>query len=81
MKIVQVLCHPRPESFNLALAATAQETLRSLGHEVFLHDLYKEGFDPVLGAPELARSYSLDGLGPGALSGAGRVRRSSHLPP
>lgn len=62
MKIVQVLCHPRPESFNLALAATAQESLRSLGHDVILHDLYKEGFDPVLGAPELARSFSLDGL-------------------
>jgi NAD(P)H dehydrogenase (quinone) len=62
MKIVQVLCHPRPGSFNLALAATAQESLRALGHDVILHDLYKEGFDPVLGAPELARSFSLDGL-------------------
>ena len=62
MKIIQVLCHPRPESFNLALAATAQQSLQALGHEVIMHDLYKEGFDPVLGAPELARSYSLDGL-------------------
>jgi NAD(P)H dehydrogenase (quinone) len=62
MKIVQVLCHPRPGSFNLTLAAAAQESLRSLGHEVIMHDLYKEGFDPVLGAPELARSFSLDPL-------------------
>jgi NAD(P)H dehydrogenase (quinone) len=62
MKIVEILCHPRPGSFNLALAATARQTLQSLGHEVFLHDLYREGFDPVLGAPELARSISLDGL-------------------
>ena len=38
------------------------QTLQSLGHHVTLHDLYKEGFDPVLGAPELARSYSLDGM-------------------
>ena len=62
MKIVEILCHPRPGSFNLALAATARQTLQSMGHEVLLHDLYREGFDPVLSAPELARSISLDGL-------------------
>ena len=38
------------------------QTLQSMGHKVTLHDLYKEGFDPVLSAPELARSYSLDGM-------------------
>ncbi len=62
MKIVEILCNPRPGSFNLALAASAREKLAALGHEVILHDLYKEGFDPVLEAAELARSYSLDGL-------------------
>jgi len=62
MKIVQVLCHPRPGSFNSAMAAAAQESLQSLGHDVITHDLYREGFDPVLEAPELARSYSLDEL-------------------
>jgi len=62
MKIVQVLCHPRSGSFNSAMAAAAEAALRSLGHDVIMHDLYKEGFDPVLGAPELARSYSLDEL-------------------
>jgi NAD(P)H dehydrogenase (quinone) len=62
MQIVEILCHPRPGSFNLALAATARQKLEAMGHKVLLHDLYKEGFDPVLGAPELARSYSLDGL-------------------
>jgi putative NADPH-quinone reductase len=61
MKIVEILCNPRPGSFNLALAASAREKLVALGHEVILHDLYKEGFDPVLEASELARSYSLDG--------------------
>ncbi len=44
------------------MAAAAQEFLQSLGHDVITHDLYKEGFDPVLGAPELARSFSLDEL-------------------
>jgi putative NADPH-quinone reductase len=62
MRIVEILCNPRPGSYNLALAAGAREKLAQLGHEVILHDLYKEGFDPVLAAPELARSYSLDGL-------------------
>jgi len=62
MKIVEILCNPRPGSYNLALAASAREQLESLGHEVFLHDLYKEGFDPVLEAPELARGFSLEGL-------------------
>ncbi len=62
MRIVEILCNPRPGSYNLALAAGAREKLVQLGHEVILHDLYREGFDPVLSAPELARSYSLDGL-------------------
>jgi putative NADPH-quinone reductase len=44
------------------MAAAAQDSLLALGHDVIMHDLYKEGFDPVLGAPELARSYSLDDL-------------------
>jgi NAD(P)H dehydrogenase (quinone) len=62
MTIVEVLCNPRPGSFTSALAAQAKETLAGLGHEVLFHDLYKERFDPVLDAPELARSFSLDGL-------------------
>jgi len=62
MQLLEILCNPRPGSYNLALAASAREKLIALGHEVILHDLYKEGFDPVLSAPELARSYSLDGL-------------------
>jgi NAD(P)H dehydrogenase (quinone) len=60
--IMEVLCNPRPGSFTLALAAHAKETLEGLGHEVLLHDLYKECFDPVLDASELVRSFSLDGL-------------------
>lgn len=62
MLILEVLCNPRPGSFTLALAASAKETLSGLGHEVLLHDIHKERFDPVLDAPELARSFSLDAL-------------------
>ena len=62
VKVLEIICNPRPGSYNLALAASAREKLLSLGHEVTLHDLYKEGFDPVLDASELARSFSLEGL-------------------
>jgi putative NADPH-quinone reductase len=62
MKLVVILCNPRPASYNLALATSATEKLRSLGHDVILHDLYKEGFNPVMEPSELARSFSLDGL-------------------
>jgi NAD(P)H dehydrogenase (quinone) len=62
MKVMEILCNPRPGSYNLALAASAREKLHSLGHEVLLHDLYKEHFDPVLAAPELTRGFSLEGL-------------------
>lgn len=62
MKLVEILCNPRPGSYNLALAESTSEKLKSLGHDVILHDLYKEGFNPVLEASELARSFSLDGL-------------------
>lgn len=62
MRILEILCHPRPGSFNHALAARALETLKSLGHEVHFHDLHEEGFDPVLDASELSRLYSLDDL-------------------
>ncbi len=62
MKVVEILCNPRPGSYNLTLATAAREKIESLGHEVFLHDLYAEGFDPVLRAPELSRGFSLEGL-------------------
>ena len=47
MKVLVVLCHPEPKSFNAALAARAVETLRAAGHEVRVSDLYAMGFDPV----------------------------------
>ncbi len=55
MKVLVVLAHPAPGSFNHAIARTAVETLRALGHAVWFHDLQAEGFDPVYTAAELAR--------------------------
>jgi NAD(P)H dehydrogenase (quinone) len=62
MRILEILCHPRPGSFNHTLAANARDALRAMGHEVFFHDLHEEGFDPVLDSSELSRLYSLDDL-------------------
>jgi putative NADPH-quinone reductase len=57
-----VLAHPDPESFNHAIARTAVESLRSRGHEVRFHDLYREDFDPVLPRGELPESAPLPPL-------------------
>ena len=62
MKILEILCHPRPGSFNHTLASSARDTLSALGHTVLFHDLHGEGFDPVLDSSELSRLYSLDDL-------------------
>ncbi len=53
MRILLILAHPNPGSFNHAIAAAAREALIAGGHEVVLHDLYAEGFDPILPAAEV----------------------------
>lgn len=49
MKILIVLAHPEPNSFNAALFRTAIETLQKAGHEVKTSDLYRMNFNPVSG--------------------------------
>lgn len=61
-RLLVVLCHPNPKSYNHAVARTARERLEALGHRVVLHDLYEEGFDPVLRHAELRRRLSFDDL-------------------
>jgi NAD(P)H dehydrogenase (quinone) len=56
MNILLILAHPNPASFNHAIARTVADTVRESGHEVWLHDLYAEGFDPVMTAAELDRA-------------------------
>jgi NAD(P)H dehydrogenase (quinone) len=55
MKISVILAHPRPGSFNHAIAAVAAATLRGSGHTVTVHDLYAEQFDPLLPCDEMPR--------------------------
>jgi len=48
MIISVILAHPNKESFNHAIASTAVEALQQNGHDVNLHDLHEEKFDPLL---------------------------------
>jgi putative NADPH-quinone reductase len=48
------LAHPWQGSFNHAIAGAARAALLRAGHDAPLHDLYGEGFDPVMPAEELA---------------------------
>jgi NAD(P)H dehydrogenase (quinone) len=59
MKVSLILAHPSPGSFNHAIAEKAQETLERNGYEVAFHDLYLEGFDPVLPGGESPKSATL----------------------
>jgi NAD(P)H dehydrogenase (quinone) len=55
-----ILGHPRQGSLNHALAHVACAALARLGHEVRYHDLYAEGFEPLLRASEMGREAVLD---------------------
>ena len=55
MKILVILAHPNPASFNAAIAQAVVNTLEAGGHEAVFHDLYAENFDPVLKAGEINR--------------------------
>lgn len=58
-KISVILVHPDDRSFNHAIARTAVEQLEGNGHTVFFHDLYKEGFDPLLHSEEIPKDAPL----------------------
>ncbi|WP_405021078.1 NAD(P)H-dependent oxidoreductase [Kitasatospora sp. NBC_00070] len=52
MRIGVYLAHPRPGSFNHAVYGAVVGELRQRGAEVVAHDLYGEGFGPLLSAEE-----------------------------
>lgn len=56
MNALLVLAHPKPGSFNHAIASAVRMEIENLGHRVFYHDLYGEGFDPILPAGEIPRN-------------------------
>ncbi|MEI8372230.1 MAG: NAD(P)H-dependent oxidoreductase [Planctomycetota bacterium] len=59
MKILLILGHQRPGSFCHAIAEAAREEFHAAGHEVTYHDLYAEGFDPILPNAEIAKEAEL----------------------
>jgi len=59
MNVSVILGHPNPDSFNHAIAEMAAQTLRGSGHTVWLHDLYAEGFDPLLPYQEFPKGAPL----------------------
>jgi len=52
MKALVIHCHPRPGSFNAAIRDLVLAKLAAAGAEARLHDLYAEGFQPVLTGAE-----------------------------
>ena len=60
MRVSVILAHPRKGSFNHAIAETAVKTLQDCGHTVFFHDLYEEGFDPILRSEEMQKGTSVE---------------------
>lgn len=58
-KVMLLLAHPVADSFNHAIAGTAAAALSAGGREVLFHDLYAEGFDPLLAGEEIGRNAEL----------------------
>jgi putative NADPH-quinone reductase len=76
MEISVILAHPDRRSFNHAIAQTVCRTLARSGHMVRFHDLYAEGFDPLLTPAELDTKSHL----PAELAGyCEELRRSDGL--
>ncbi|HEX9934509.1 MAG TPA: NAD(P)H-dependent oxidoreductase [bacterium] len=59
MAISVILAHPDRYGFNHAIAVAAIEELKRNGHAAFFHDLYEEGFDPVLPSGEIPKGAPL----------------------
>jgi putative NADPH-quinone reductase len=76
VKASVILAHPRPGSFNHAVAAAAVRGLRGAGYEVRAHDLYAEGFDPRLHASELETTVFADEL---AARHAAEILEADHI--
>ena len=60
MKVLVIIGHQRQGSFCHAIAATAKEQLAAGGHQVIYHDLYDEGFDPILPHAEIPPDAMID---------------------
>ncbi len=53
MKHAVIVAHPNPESLTCSVGAAYVKSVKALGHEVVVRDLYCIGFDPCLKAAEI----------------------------
>jgi NAD(P)H dehydrogenase (quinone) len=60
MKTLIILGHPDPRSLNHAIAHAVRDDLGDAGHDVVFHDLYREGFAPLLAAEEIPETGKID---------------------
>lgn len=58
-KVSIILAHPNKSSFNHAIAKAVLDTLVANGYGINFHDLYEEGFDPMLHHPEFKKDATL----------------------
>lgn len=73
LKVLVLYCHPDPQSFCAAIRDRVLRELAALGAEVRLTDLYAEGFDPVLRAPDLANYAAVPGNAAGVAGHAANL--------
>jgi putative NADPH-quinone reductase len=62
LNVLVLLAHPAASSLNAAIATEICATLQTAGHSLWFHDLYREGFDPLLTAAELQDDFEPAGL-------------------
>jgi putative NADPH-quinone reductase len=62
MKISVILAHPYSGSFNHAIYQVVLEILEDNRHQINAHNLYEEGFQPLLEGSELATGETSDPL-------------------
>jgi NAD(P)H dehydrogenase (quinone) len=62
MRILIILAHPDANSFNHAIADTCNRRLIKNGHSTKYHDLYLEGFNPVIDKIEIPKSGQIDDM-------------------
>ena len=80
MRVVVVVAHPDPDSFNHAIASTAIASLTRAGHDVTVLDLYAEEFRAAMSHDEqLAYHSDRPLLDPMAERHAGIIKRAEAL--
>ena len=62
MNILIILGHPDKNSFNHAIAEVCKNRLIENGHLVVFHDLYEEGFNPIISKDEIPKNGQTDNI-------------------